>query len=95
VDQAVIAGQLKGTVGKDDEGERLVTLAADPATGEPMDRTISVEFPPILEHSVTGSDAAIISATTLDGKQPVLDSPEMMELIAEAGVPGARGPGRR
>jgi hypothetical protein len=80
VDQAVIAGQLKGTVGKDDEGERLITLAADPATGESMDRSISVEFPPILEHSVLEQTQAIISAMTLDGKQPVLDSPEMMEL---------------
>jgi hypothetical protein len=59
---------------KDDEGERVITLADDPKTGEPMDRSISVEFPPILEHSVLEQAQAITSAMTLDGKKPVLDS---------------------
>lgn len=83
VDQAVIApkGPLKGDVTTDDEGERVVTLATDPETGEPINRTVTVEFPPILEHDVEQAIRAIVSGTTLDGKQPVLDSPEMLELI--------------
>jgi hypothetical protein len=82
IDQSVLApkGKLTGTVSKDDEGERVITLADDPKTGEPMERSISVEFPPILEHSVLEQAQAITSAMTLDGKKPVLDSPEMMEL---------------
>lgn len=82
VDQSVLAskGKLTGTVGKDDEGDRIITLANDPATGEPMDRSITVEFPPILEHSVLEQAQAIVTAMTLDGKKPVLDTPEMMEL---------------
>ena len=92
VDQAVLAprGPLTGTVSTDEEGDRIVTLATDPATGEPMQRTITVEFPPILEHDVEQAIAAIVSGTTLDGKQPVLDSPEMLELILKL-VFGALG----
>jgi hypothetical protein len=83
VDQAVIAprGPLLGAVATDDDGERVVTLAVDPETGEPMSRTVAVEFPPILEHDVEQAINAIVSGTTLDGKQPVLDSPEMLETI--------------
>lgn len=70
IDQAVTAprGPLGGTVAIDDEGERVVTLATDPETGEPADRSVTVEFPPILEHDQNATIASIVSAATLDGK---------------------------
>lgn len=40
----------------------------DPDTGEDIDRHIDISFPPILEHSITESVQAIVSAATLDGK---------------------------
>lgn len=83
IDQAVTAprGPLSGTVTLDDEGERVIVLADDPETGEPIDRHVAIEFPPILEHSVTETIDALVSGMTLDGKTLVLDSPEMAELV--------------
>lgn len=69
VDQAVIApkGALDGRVEPDANGETIVVLADDPATGEPADRHIAVAFPPILEHDVGSTVHAIATAATLDG----------------------------
>lgn len=92
IDQAVTAprGPLQGTVTTDDEGRRVVTLANDPETGEPMDRTITITFPPILEHSVSETIGAVVSGFTLDGKKLLLDSAEMAELVLRQ-VLGALG----
>ena len=71
VDQAAIApnGPLHtgATVEEDDDGDKFVTLATDPDTGEPTDRTVEVVFPPILEHSITEQVDAIVHAATLKG----------------------------
>lgn len=83
VDQAVVAplGPLNGTVTNDAEGERVITLAINPETSEPMDRNITVEFPPILEHSVTETINAIVSAGTLDGKTLAVPGLDFQKLI--------------
>lgn len=52
----------------DDEGEETVILAIDPGTQEPIDRTVEVSFPPLLEKSVKDRLLAVVSAVTLDGK---------------------------
>jgi hypothetical protein len=71
VDQAAIApnGPLHTgvTVEVDDDGDKFVTLATDPDTGEPTDRTVEVVFPSILEHSITEQVDAIVHAATLKG----------------------------
>jgi hypothetical protein len=92
IDQAVTAprGPLQGTVTQDDEGRRVVTLADDPTTGEPMDRTVAIAFPPILEHSADDTIGALVSGVTLDGKKLLLDTPEMVELVLKQ-VLGALG----
>lgn len=60
-------GPLQGTVRADDDTV-IVTLAHDPATGEPLDAAVDVDFPPILEHDIDARVGAIIAAATLDGK---------------------------
>lgn len=59
---------LRGRVERDPDGRRMVILADDPETGEPIARTIEVQLPSILEHDVAAQIAAIVSAATLDGK---------------------------
>ncbi len=48
----------------------------DPDTGEDVDRHIDITFPSILEHSITESVQAIVSAATLDGKAPAGTIPD-------------------
>jgi hypothetical protein len=71
IDQAAMmpSGPLQAgaTVEIDDDGDRLVTLGADPETGEPMNRTIEVRFPSILKRDLTEQVDAIIHAGTLKG----------------------------
>ena len=75
IDQAAMApaGPLAAgaTVEVDDDGDRLVTLGTDPETGEPMDRTVEVVFPPILEHDLLEQVDAIVHAGTLKGAIPI------------------------
>ncbi len=71
VDQAAMAsnGRLHAgaTVETDDDGDRLVTLGTDPETQEPMDKTVEVLFPPILEHDLLEQIDAVVHAGTLKG----------------------------
>lgn len=69
VDHAALApnGLLTGTEMEDGFGERIITLPLDPETGESISRTISVKFPPILEHDVEVMVQAISQAATLGG----------------------------
>lgn len=60
-------GPLQGMATFDD-GAVIVTLATDPQTGEPLDASIDVDFPPILEHDTAGRVSSIISAATLNGQ---------------------------
>lgn len=68
---AAPSGPLRGlgVVQKDDFGMH-VEWGLDPETGEPIDPTVSVEFPPILERDTSKTVTAIVSAATLDGKAP-------------------------
>lgn len=88
IDRAVLApgGPLDGQEVIGPSGDRIVVLADDPATGEPMDRHIDVTFPPILERDVNQTIAAIVSAATLDGKAPAgtLDQETLVRLLLTA-----------
>jgi hypothetical protein len=58
VDQAVKAprGVLRGTVGRDEYGREVITLAGD------ADRSVDIEWPSILEHDVKELVDAIVAA---------------------------------
>ena len=66
---AVRAGRLKGSIEEQDDGTPAITLeqVEDPNTGELVERdaTVSVTFPPLLEHDVAASVQAIVAAATL------------------------------
>lgn len=66
---AVLApnGALHGTVINEEDGTPRI-VALDPESGEELDTTIDVNFPPILEHDVDALIRATVSAATLDGK---------------------------
>jgi hypothetical protein len=71
IDRVAIAprGKLSGTwVINDEHDERRVVLEIDPETGEPIDRHIDIDFPPVLEHDKKADIEAVIMAATLDGK---------------------------
>jgi hypothetical protein len=70
VDQSALApnGRIPGSKGIDELGDEIITLGRDPETGENIDRTVSVSFPPILEHDMKENVGAVVSAATLDGK---------------------------
>ena len=71
IDRVAIAplGKLNGTWAINDEhDERRVVLEVDPETGEPIDRHIDIDFPPVLEHDKAADIEAIVMAATLDGK---------------------------
>jgi len=74
IDQAAMmpSGPLHAgaTVEIDDDGDRIVTLGIDPETGEPMDRSVEVKFPPILQHDLLEQIDAIVHAGTLKGAAP-------------------------
>ena len=67
IEQAVRAGTLDGSIIDEEDGTPRVELALDPETGEPRDATISVEWPPVLEHDVEARVGAIADAATLKG----------------------------
>src|SRR5581483_4957085 len=64
------AGPLPAAAGEADPGALHVALGEDPDTGEPIDRYVSIEFPPILEHDVEATIGAIVAAATLGGNAP-------------------------
>jgi len=69
IDQAIKAGKLKGKEEVDDiTGETRYFLDLKGDDGKPVPRTLSIKFPPILEHDVEKAVGAIVSAATLDGK---------------------------
>lgn len=65
-----ISGPLRplGRIVLDEEGEERIAWGLDPETGERINPTVDVSFPPVVEHDVTESVGAIVSAATLDGK---------------------------
>lgn len=70
IEQSVRApgGTLKGQIIDDDDGTPVVVLEPDPQTGQPRDASLTVTFPPILEHDVAQTVAAIVDAATLKGQ---------------------------
>lgn len=66
MEQAVRAGALLGTAIDDEDGVPVLDLGMD-AEGKPVDNTVHVVFPPVLEHDVAASVAAIVQSATLGG----------------------------
>jgi len=88
--QAVKAGILAGRVTEQDDGTPLVELppGIDEETGEETERwaTVTVTFPPILEHDVAASVEAIVKAATLGGSQlsSVIDGETVTRMLLTA-----------
>lgn len=88
ITQAVRAGKLKGTITEQDDGTPTVELPPG-EDGEERDATVTVTFPPILEHDVAASVEAIVKAATLGGSQiaSVIDPQTVSrELLTALGV---------
>lgn len=82
-------GELHGvaTIEVDEEGiETLTVEETSEETGKAITFGIDVDFPEILERDVKDRMSAIVSAVTLDGKNPVgtLDKRTVISLIASA-----------
>jgi hypothetical protein len=96
IDQAIIAssGPLKGEVEWNDYDERKVQIendAADPQDKnsegpQPIDRTVVITFPDILEKDMDGKIKAIVTSATLDGKQPAktIDMKTVTKMLLDA-----------
>jgi hypothetical protein len=85
---AVRAGVLPGQVIPEPDGTPRVALAGE------VDPAPLIEFPPLLEHDVTETVSAIISAATLDGKASAgtMDDETLIRLLLGAlGVQDADG----
>jgi hypothetical protein len=68
IDQAAIRpnGPLSGAYELDPyTGEQKIVLSIDPATNEPIDRSIDIDFPALLERDVDARITAIVRAATL------------------------------
>jgi len=76
--QAVRARILPGTIEEQDDGTPLVTLPAG-EDGEERDATVSITFPPILEHDVAATVESIVKAATLGGS-PMADTIDPMTI---------------
>lgn len=79
IDQAARA--VNGRLASGDQ----VDLGTD-GNGEEIDRTLDIEFPPLLEHDPVSAMAAVVSAVTLDGKAPakIFDLRTIIRWIARA-----------
>jgi hypothetical protein len=86
IDQAIAApsGMLHsiGEVIVDDDGNEIYTITALDEKGEPIPKTVSVTFPPILEHDVLATITALKTAATLDG-QPMAGTMDMETLARQ------------
>ncbi len=72
IDWAVRApsGTLHQQTTVDDEGLEVITLPLDDETGEPIDRSLTITFPPILEKDTAALVGAFKTVATLDGQAP-------------------------
>jgi len=75
--QAAQYGDLPGSADVGDDGVPVLVMDVDPETSEPYDSTVSVTFPPILEHDTSMAVKAIVDAATLEGKMPAGTIPDM------------------
>jgi hypothetical protein len=89
IDQAIRAenGPLEGFEHVDEyTGEIRYFLGTEPTEGKTLEdltpRTVSVTFPPLLEHDIVQTVAALISGATLDGK-PLAGTIDMKTLTRE------------
>lgn len=89
IDQAIKAenGRLEGFAHTDDyTGQVRYYIGADPGEDaeitEETPRTVTITFPPLLEHDIVQTMAALISGATLDGK-PLAGTIDMKTLTRE------------
>jgi hypothetical protein len=61
---------------------QYVLSMVDSKTSQPIPRTVSITFPPLLEHDIVQTVAALISGATLDGK-PLAGTIDMKTLTRE------------
>jgi hypothetical protein len=85
IDQAALSQQGPLRPGARAAGDQL-ELGPDPATGEPLDRSVNVDFPPLLEHDVGASVGAVVAAATLGGHPSagILDPRFVARLLLQA-----------
>jgi hypothetical protein len=92
IDAAIMASWLPGRFVRNKYGEKEAVLANDTANedpakrSEPIDRTVVVTFPDILEKSIKERIDAVMTAATLDGKPlaGTLDVVTVTRLMLEA-----------
>jgi len=89
IDQSIKAenGRLEGFAHTDDyTGQVRYYIGTDPGEDaeitEEIPRTVSITFPPLLEHDIVQTVAALISGATLDGK-PLAGTIDMKTLTRE------------
>lgn len=82
IDQSALAAN--GRLATRQDGEQ-VELGTD-GDGNAIDRTLDIEFPPMLEHDQTEAIDAVVKAVTLDGKQSaqIFDLRTIIRWIATA-----------
>jgi hypothetical protein len=89
IDKSALApkGLLPGTVGQNAYGDEIVILGNDVDNedellrDEPIDRTLAVDFPNIIEKDMEARVKAVVTAATLDGK--TLSGTMGLELVAK------------
>jgi hypothetical protein len=94
IDESVKApkGKLGGAVIRNYYGDKVVELAKDTTSedpekrGKPMSKTVHITFPDLLEKDVTSRVEAIVSAATLNGKEPAgtLEDEQVTRMILDA-----------
>ncbi len=78
---AAPGGNLRGTWEINPErDERRMVLEIDPETGEPIDRHIDIDFPPVLEHNKKEDVAAIATAAPLLAQAP--NAPAAVKVVS-------------
>lgn len=87
IDQSIMApsGRINGSTRYNIYGEREVVIG-DNEDGEPIDRTVEITFPDILEKDIASKVEAIVNAATLAGNQPAgtFDMPTVTRMLATA-----------
>lgn len=79
-------GGEKIEIGIDPEAEEELDADGNPKEAQPLDRTIDIDVPDILESDVGERVGAIVSAATLDGKSPAgtMDPKTLVRLLLQA-----------
>jgi len=85
IDRAILTGHLPGYELEDPYTEE-VRVMLDIEEVDPVTRDVVIEFPPLLEHDITQTVQAIVTAATLDNKTlaGTMDRKTMARLLLQA-----------